>query len=654
MDEDARRVVAALEAEVGRLAARLAAIKSSFSYRLVAPIRLIERRVRMGRRTPDSAGGRVSPAERSYQAWVERFDTLTPVDAALVRADIVRRSPLPTISIALLPSADAGAVTATVDSLLAQIYRGFEVVALPGTPVPRTTRRALRRRRIALRVVAAPRGLGAAQAAGALLRASRGEYVLALDAGDRLAPLATYHVAATAGGDDRPVLIYGDEDEIGPDGVRTRPFFKPEWDRELALAFDYAGPAVAFRREALCAEGGPSADAGTAWRREMALKLEERQRGPDAAAPPGFRHIPFVLLHRRPVAPDPAGAEAARRVVETALARRGEVASLAIAPGGAVVIRRALPRPAPHVSILVATRDRVELLRRCVDGVLARTRYPSFDVTVIDNGSREPETARYLEVLRTREGVFVVRDDAPFNFSALHNRAVRGVRGDVVVLLNNDTDVIAPEWLERLVAQAVRPDVGAVGAKLYYPDDTIQHAGVFLGPHGTAVHLHAGRGRDDPGPHGLLIAARDLSAVTAACMALRRTVYDEVGGLDEQFAVDFNDVDLCLRIRARGYRIIWEPKAELYHIEAATRGHRHAAADAAGEAGRTRFEREAATFRALWHAAVQADRSYSPNLSVSGLDGAPAFPPRVAKPWTTSGVTPRSAPSVTGITLPTA
>jgi GT2 family glycosyltransferase len=224
-----------------------------------------------------------------------------------------------------------------------------------------------------------------------------------------------------------------------------------------------------------------------------------------------------------------------------------------------------------------------------------------------------------------------MRHPGNFNYPAINNRAVREARGDIVVLMNNDVDVISSGWLEEMVSQAVRPGVGAVGAKLLYPDGRVQHAGVLLGVGHGAGHLLAGRSRDDPGPWGFLGLVRRVSAVTAACMALRRSVYLEVGGLDEvNFPVAFNDVDLCLRIGERGYAVVWTPHAELYHLESATRG-----VDTYDAERLARLERDADKLKQRWGEMLSRDPFYNPNCSLTTADFEPRFPPDRAKPWLT-------------------
>src|SRR5690606_41178931 len=224
------------------------------------------------------------------------------------------------------------------------------------------------------------------------------------------------------------------------------------------------------------------------------------------------------------------------------------------------------------MSLLTPTRDRADLLHTCVESLPARTDYPAFEVVVIDNGSSEPDALAYLAQLHDRDGVRVLRYDAPFNYSAINNWAAAQCTGEVIGLVNNDIEVISRDWLREMVSHAVRPEIGAVGAMLYYPDDRIQHAGVVLGIHGVAAHVYSGMPRGYPGHGGRARVAQQLSAVTGACLVVRREAYERVGGLDESLQVAFNDIDFCLRLRQAGYRNLWTPFAELHHHESASRG----------------------------------------------------------------------------------
>jgi GT2 family glycosyltransferase len=269
-----------------------------------------------------------------------------------------------------------------------------------------------------------------------------------------------------------------------------------------------------------------------------------------------------------------------------------------------------VPDPAPLVTLIVPTRDNHHVLEKCVESIRQHTTYPNYEVLIVDNQSRCLKTRSYLDTLAREQRVRVLRYDAPFNFSAINNFAVREAHGSVLGLINDDVEVINDDWLTELVSHALRPEVGCVGAKLYYPDDTIQHAGVVLGICGVAGHSHQYFERKHDGYFGRLRVTHNVSAVTGAALVVRRQVWDEVGGLDEaELAVAFNDVDFCLRVMAAGYRNVWTPHAELYHHESKSRG----SDETPQKAARFRSEREVMLRR--WGPLLKRDPYYSPHLS---------------------------------------
>jgi GT2 family glycosyltransferase len=428
-----------------------------------------------------------------------------------------------------------------------------------------------------------------------------------------LAPHALYLAARHAADDANLQVIYGDEDELTAADGRQNPFFKSGWNPELILAFNYIGSPVFWRTELARLIGGARAVVGDAWRWDMVLRASEQI---DAEA---IQRIPFVLYHqaapehrrRREIA---AGGAA---LVDALARRKLSGTPIADRRGWFSIKRRLSDRP-PHVTIIIPTCDRCDLLRRCLAGVLDRTAYPSFDVVIVDNRSEEKETIDYLGSLQRDPRVRVAGYADDFNFAAMHNQIIASARGEIVALLSNDVDVIGTDWLNNMVAHALDPRVGAVGAKLYYPDGKVQHACVVIGLGGACGHLFHRRDRVDLGPAALLMASQDVSAVTGACMVMRRSVFAEVRGFDEAFAIDYNDIDLCLRIREHGYRVVWAADAELYHLEAATRGTGHNSQDGAHQAKRDRFQRETARFKEKWKHLLDDDPLYNPNQSGGG------------------------------------
>src|SRR6185295_2398102 len=267
-----------------------------------------------------------------------------------------------------------------------------------------------------------------------------------------------------------------------------------------------------------------------------------------------------------------------------------------------------------RVSLIIPTRDNAEMLSACIDSIRKRTRYQNYEILIVDNGSVESSTIALLDKLRTDPSTRVLPQPAPFNFSALNNAAVRESTGDVVGFINDDIEVLSEDWLEQMLLLAEQDQVGCVGAKLVYPDRRIQHGGIVLGLYGLAGHAHRFARHDDPGYLGRLRSIQNVSAVTAACLLVRRCVFDEVGGFDEGLAVAFNDVDFCLRVRAAGYLNVWTPFAELIHHESVSRGRDLSPAKS------RRFADEYATMQQRWGMELLNDPYYSPHLTYDRED----------------------------------
>ncbi len=422
------------------------------------------------------------------------------------------------------------------------------------------------------------------------------EFVVFVSPGESVAPDALVVFAERIETAPDADVLYSDE--VGGDGDR---FHKPDWSPELLLAQPYALRLAAMRRELVTAAGGLRAPADTAAEWDLLLRVTERARR--------VEHVADLLCRGvRPRRID----DDARRVVTEAAIRRGLRATVARCPHAPVFALSVEPQERPPVTIVVPTRDRLDLVRRCVDSVLARTKYPHFVVQVVDNGSVEPATIAQFDAWRRDPRVVIRRDDRPFDYAALMNDAVAAVTTPLVLFLNNDTEVIAERWLDEMVGWIERPGIGAVGAKLYYENGTVQHAGVVLGIGGVATHGHKGAPREAPGYHGILHCVRDVSAATGACLLTRRDLFTRLGGFDRDLRVAYNDVDYCLRVRRDGQRVLVTPFAELYHFEGRSRGD--------DSRGQHRFEREIALMQQRWGPLLQNDPFYNPHLSLRATD----------------------------------
>ncbi len=387
-----------------------------------------------------------------------------------------------------------------------------------------------------------------------------------LRAGDELEPDALALLAANLGEAD---LAYADE--IGTDGL---PRLKPDWSPDLALATGYVGSVALLSRT-------------------LVARFPAAPLGPIAKAAEALGRLMAETCRRAVHVPRPLAKLAARPSVPLAKAAWP------------------LPDPAPLVSVVIPSRDRLDLITTVCRGVLDATDYSAIELIVVDNGSTDPAVLAFYEELRRDPRIRIVPFPQAFNFSAMVNAGVEAASGQVIVLLNNDIGVREPGWLGAMVRQAVRPEVGAVGAKLLFGDGKLQHAGVVVGLAGRAGHILRRRLADTPGHLGRLRVAHEVSAVTAACLAVSREKYWAVGGFDaEAFPVDFNDVDFCLRLGTKGWKTVWTPEAELFHFESVSRG------PSVG-AKRERFEREAAVFTQRWLDVIRHDPFYHPALSLT-------------------------------------
>lgn len=432
---------------------------------------------------------------------------------------------------------------------------------------------------------------------------SKNNYVCFLAPGDSLEPDALFEYARTIADDDAIDAIYCDEDRLAPDGTPVQPFFKPDFDIDLLRCNNYMSHLLMLRGSLFDLLEPNMESLDGAQLHDLSLRAYEKGAR--------IRHIPKVLYHSRiedPALADPAvGPRPTQRelqVVRGHLQRMGIRASVTIGNRNALSVVYDPPESNPLVSIVIPTKDNARILARCLDSILSKSTYQNFELLIIDNGSTDPEVNDVYASI-TDKRVSVVHYNVPFNFSSIINEGARRTRGEYLLLLNNDTEVITENWIELMLGICARQDVGAVGAKLLYPDNTIQHAGVNIT--GGPVHLFTHLPNGMRSYHDFADTSRDLSAVTGACMMTKRSAFNEVGGFDEELVVTFNDVDYCLKLGAAGYLVVYAPLVELYHYESISRG-----ADE-DRAGKTRSLREKAVLLTRWPEPYVCDPYYSPS-----------------------------------------
>lgn len=524
---------------------------------------------------------------------------------------------------------DPGVLGDTIESVRRQTYPNWELCLADGDSDRTGVRDVLDRyahQDARIKVQHLTQNLGIAGNSNAALAMGRGEYVALLDHDDLLAPDMLFEVVRRINQEPDIDIIYFDEDKISADKKRrSYPWFKPgAWSPDLMLSTNYLMHSV-IRRTLVDELGGfdPAMDGAQDW--DLALRLTEKKWK--------LAHIPRIFYHWRQVPGSAAGDANAKpwafaaqeRCILAHLERLGvQGASIDFPSLGLVHIR--WPLSGNKVSIIIPTRDKVEVLRACLSSILEKTTYPDYEIILIDNGSVEPQTRDYFASLAAESRLRIFQYDKPYNFHKINNFGARQASGDVFVFLNNDTEVLEPAWLEELVGWAERPEIGVLGAKLLRPDGSIQHAGILMGVEGHGSHAFEGANEQYYGPFGSTEWYRNYQAVTGACMAIRRSVFESLGGFDETYQVGYGDIDLCLRAFDAGYRVVYTPFARVLHHEGASRG---------------LFNPPSDVLRAtimMYERVMAGDGFFNPNLSNKHRLPTIARPRESPRDWTLMGI----------------
>lgn len=565
-----------------------------------------------------------------YREWVRRYDTITDEARATILARIDKLVAKPFISV-LMPTYNPKPewLVAAIESVRGQLYPHWQLCIADDASTDPAVRAILERyaaEDARIRVVFRERNGHISAASNSALELATGEWLALLDHDDLLTEHALFWVAEAIAHAPHARLIYSDEDKIDEAGRRYAPYFKCDWNVDLFYSHNLVTHLGVYATDLVREIGGFREGLEGAQDYDLALRCLERLESRQ------IHHIPRVLYHWRMHAESTAQSTQAKpyavlageRALNEHFQRLGIAATSELLESGAYRAHYALPERLPLVSLIIPTRNGLHLVRQCLESILRKTTYPNYEILLVDNGSDDPATLRYFKELESEARVRIVRDDRPFNYSALNNAAVQLTLGELIGLINNDVEVISPEWLSEMVSHALRPGVGAVGARLWYPNDTSQHAGVIVGVNGVAGHAHKHLPQGKSGYFGRANLIQAFSAVTAACLVIRKKIYEEVGGLNEEnLRVAFNDVDFCLRVREAGYRNLWTPYAELYHHESATRGFENT------PERRARFAKEIDYIKERWGEGLLHDPNYSPNLTLAHEDFSLAWPPRV-------------------------
>ncbi|HHZ8098346.1 TPA: glycosyltransferase family 2 protein [Enterococcus faecalis] len=552
--------------------------------------------------------------QASYPNWLARNEVL---DIEAMTQEIATFHYQPKISIAMpVYNVEEKWLRLCIDSILNQVYTNWELCMADDASTDSNVKKILTEYQQLderIRVVFREQNGHISEATNSALAIATGEFVALLDNDDELAINAFYEVVKVLNGNPELDLIYSDEDKIDMDGNRSDPAFKPDWSPDLLLGTNYISHLGVYRRSILEEIGGFRKGYEGSQDYDLVLRFTEK------TTKERIKHIPKVLYYWRMLPTSTAvdqgskgyAFEAGLRAVQDALVRR-EINGHAThgAANGLYDVYYDIESE-KLVSIIIPTKNGYKDVQRCVSSIIEKTTYQNYEIIMADNGSTDPKMHElYAEFEKQLPGRFFVESiDIPFNFSTINNRAAKKAHGEYLLFLNNDTEVITENWLTLMVSFAQQERIGCVGAKLLYPNNTVQHAGVILGLGGVAGHGHYGYPHGDLGYFGRLAINVNYSAVTAACLLMKKADFDAVGGFEEAFTVAFNDVDLCLKVQALGRDNVWLHEAELYHFESQTRGY-----DDKGKK-KKRFEQEKVMMEEKWGPLIENDPFYNPNLT---------------------------------------
>ena len=570
----------------------------------------------------------------TYSSWIDQFDTLTPNDISKIHAHTKTLELHPLISI-LIPvyNTPESFLQEALKSVLSQTYQNWECcIADDGSTSPHVHKilEKFRKSDPRFKIIYRETNGHISAASNTALSIASGDYVGLLDHDDVLRDHALYMIVNEINHHPDAEILYCDEDLIDEFGVRYDPYFKPDWNPDLFTGHNLITHFGVFRTNRVREAGGFRLGYEGAQDWDLSMRLSEMV--PEAS----IRHIPFILYHWRAVIGSTALSSKFKKYAQSAqwktlqshFERISQPVDISQTKDDFWRIIYLIPEKKPLVSIIIPTRNEVEILEQCINSIIQKTHYLNYEILIINNNSDEEDTIAYLDKLKNHENIRVIEFNQPFNYSAINNFAADQSNGEFLLFLNNDTEVISPNWLDEMIGHALRPQIGAVGAMLYYPNDTIQHAGVILGMKGIAGHIYYGSPRGSIGQRGRLRLVQNFSAITAACMAVEKKKFYEINGFNEkQLPIAYNDIDFCLRLIESGYRIVWTPHAELYHHESTSRQYEDTAEKI------TRLKSEASYLVNTWGETITNDPAYNPNLSLDIPDFSLAFPPRVQKPW---------------------
>lgn len=555
----------------------------------------------------------VAPFNRQYELFLKK-----QVDAqseTKKKNECKKWSYKPKVSI-IMPvyNTEEAWLVKAIESVRSQIYPYWELIIIDDRSTKKTIRAILSRYSVRddrIKTKYFQKNTGIAHTSNQGIKMSTGEFIGLLDHDDELTNDALYEIVRILNGNKDLDMFYSDEDKIDPSGRLVSPFFKPGWSPDMLLSTMYTSHFGVYRSTIVKKIGGFRKGFESSQDYDLVLRFTEMTNK--------IYHIPKVLYHWR-MTPGSTAVDyykkntttTSLKALSSALKRRridGTVEE-GLWPGFYRVKYRIQNQSL--VSIIIPTKGKHDLLSRCLESIHEKTTYPHYEIIIVDNNSSDIDTLSYLQSIKNRPNLRILSYPHKFNFSAINNFAASKARGDIFIFLNNDTEIISPDWIESMLEHAQRQEIGAVGAKLLYPNNTIQHAGVILGIGGVANHAFYKLSESDPGYFGLHLLIRNYSALTAACLMIRKEIFKMINGFDKKFVVVFNDVDLCLRLRKKGLYLVYTPYAKLYHHESSSLG------KASG--GRKVDPREIDLIQKRWVRNLINDPFYNPNLTLDKED----------------------------------
>ena len=607
-------------------------MQNSFSWKITSPLRFLRRKFIDPRIKSVHTHPKSESEENSYQDWIKKYDTITDDRMTSFRKEFEDLKEKPLFSI-IMPvyNPPKKFFEDALKSVISQVYTKWELCIADDRSTQAYVHEIIKKYSKnfpKIKVHINEKHSHISETSNNALKLAEGEFIVLMDHDDLLRPHSLLRLAQAIFANRKLKFIYSDEDKITYTGLRTEPYFKPDWNPELLLSQNYLCHLTCIKKNLVNKIG--AFRVGYEGSQDWDLFL----RATEALSDNEIYHITEVLYHWRIHTNSTASSlvhkkycyDSSEKAVSSHFKRRGIQASLSPLNQSANYwrINYKIPQKKPLVSIIIPTKNYHKILKKCISSILSKTDYNKYEIIIVDNETDEDNSVEYLRSLSKYNSIRVIKCDGDFNFSKINNNAAKDAKGEILVLLNNDIEVIKSDWLSILVTHAIRKEVGCVGAKLIYPNNTIQHAGVVLGIGGVAGHPYKGFPSGHLGYFSRLMITQNVEAVTGACLAVRKTIFNEVGGLNENdLKVAFNDVDFCLKVSRSGYRNIMDPNVLLFHHESLSRG-----LDTKGEK-KLRFQKEANYMLKKWGQKLLHDSNYNPNLTLKHENFGLSFPPRL-------------------------